>query len=298
MQFNKGMVFVGCSFTWGGGLEWYTPYNSVKKLNKYFYDVININTAMHKFISKNRYGRKVADAFGTWDVHKGSNGGSDEAALLWLSEIFMLNKTNKIQNPYFQYDHPEFKPDEIEYVIMQFTSPFRNNIVTINGEDIDLKISAVRQMGNHQQKENNVNDFTQTLGSEEFEKFFKFYSENFASWEDLEKYIIKQNLRKIKTTFLKLEEMGIKCRFWTWQNEYVPFVKENKFLNDRYIKFNYDNTEFDSLDDVIKYNPKFRISTSGLLVDDKPVPDDHPTLECHSFIADTIIEYIRKESNV
>ena len=79
MQLKKGIAFIGCSFTWGGGLEWYAPYSAIKKIDQYFYDVLKINTAIFKFISKNRFGRKVADAFGTWDVNKGSNGVSEKS---------------------------------------------------------------------------------------------------------------------------------------------------------------------------------------------------------------------------
>jgi hypothetical protein len=37
-------------------------------------------------------------------------------------------------------------------------------------------------------------------------------------------------------------------------------------------------------------------STSGLLVNGKPVPDDHQTIECHKVIADSIIDSIEKDN--
>ena len=40
----------------------------------------------------------------------------------------------------------------------------------------------------------------------------------------------------------------------------------------------------------MKTHPKLKISTSGFLLNNKPVPDEHQTIECHKVIADSIIK--------
>ena len=42
-------------------------------------------------------------------------------------------------------------------------------------------------------------------------------------------------------------------------------------------------------------HPKLRISTSEFLLNGKPVPDDHQTIECHKVIADSIIKSIESD---
>ena len=39
-MFNKGILFAGCSYTWGGGLEWYAPYKIVDELDLNSSDVL------------------------------------------------------------------------------------------------------------------------------------------------------------------------------------------------------------------------------------------------------------------
>jgi hypothetical protein len=134
------------------------------------------------------------------------------------------------------------------------------------------------------------------LNDATFNKFFEFYINNFNSWEEMENYFILQNLTDLIELFKQVEAIGIKCKLWSWHNEYVPFIKENDYLSSKFIKLKYQNTEFDSLYDLMKLYPKFKISTSGFLVNGKPINDDHQTPECHKIIADSIIDSIEKDN--
>ena len=74
------------------------------------------------------------------------------------------------------------------------------------------------------------------------------------------------------------------------------FIKKHEYLASKFIKLKYEDIEFDCLYDLMKTHPKFKISTSGFLVNGKPVPDDHQTLECHKIIADSIINSIENDA--
>ena len=66
-------------------------------------------------------------------------------------------------------------------------------------------------------------------------------------------------------------------------------------LNADHAYMTYEDTEFDCLYDLMKTHPKFKISTSGFILNGKPVPDDHQTPECHRVIADSIINSIEND---
>ena len=144
---------------------------------------------------------------------------------------------------------------------------------------------------------NEIGLFKGRVSDDMFDKFFKFYSENFNSWEEMEEYFIKQNLDLIKKLFIELEAKGIKCRIWTWQNEYVPYLKQDEFFNKIYIRLKHKGQTFDSLANLMKFDPQMMISTSDFRFNGETLKDDHQSLECNKVIADNIVEYILTEQH-
>ncbi len=293
-MFKKGILFTGCSYTWGGGLEWYAPYKIVDTLNTKF-DVNSINYALYNFICKNRFTRLVADYFGTWDTTRHGNGGSDDMSIHFIKQAFHLYDDDKINLSYSNIEKIQtYNSDEIEYVILQLTDPFRNNDIMLDDKKISLNIASVR-LREHQKDKNKISNFKGFMSDEYFEVFYKFYSENFNSWEQMEVYFIKQNLKLIKETFQKLDELGIKTKIWSWHEEYLPYIFEDEYLSNKFMKLKYDNKEFDCLVHLFNYNPKFQISKSDYTRNGKKINDDHSTIECHRIIADSIISYLEND---
>ena len=297
MHKGKGIIFVGCSFTWGGGLEYYAPFKDIPNPYDFQYDEKNITFAIMNFIKSNRFSRLVANYFGMWEANRLSNGGSDDESIDEVKIMLGLNESYKNNNKQFKkIEIQKYSHDEIDYVIFQLTDPFRNNTININGENTNINIGQVRKRNIQELDDNNIGSFKNTLNDVTFNKFFKFYIDNFNSWEEMENYFILQNLTNIMELFKEVESLGIKCKLWSWCNEYVPFIKENSYLSSKFIKLNYKNTEFNCLHDLMVTHPKFRISTSGFLLNDEPIPDDHQTIECHKIIADSIINSIKKDN--
>ena len=81
MHKGKGIIFVGCSFTWGGGLEYYAPFKDIPNPYNFQYDEKNITFAIMNFIKANRFSRLVANYFGMWEANRLSNGGSDDESI-------------------------------------------------------------------------------------------------------------------------------------------------------------------------------------------------------------------------
>lgn len=299
---KKGIVCIGCSHTWGGGLEWYSNHTDVlERESDGTFDSNNISYATYKFISANRWSRLLSNQLGTWEVNRYTNSGSEDGSIEWLKYIFSLEHhyggNTKLKKCYLNGDlNLKFDFNEIDYVIVQLTDPFRNNVIYLNDKPVELNIAKVRRRDNPNL--NKIDNFKGNITEELYNEFYNFYFENFKSYKDMEDYFCKQNLTLLEKLFRTLEDNGVKCRVWSWQKEYVPFLKDNNFLNKRYIKFQYDNKEFDSLSHLFDYNPKFVISKSDYRINGKRVNDDHQTIECHKITADSIASFIKKENNV
>jgi hypothetical protein len=291
MDKGKGIIFVGCSFTWGGGLEYYAPFKDIPNPYDFQYDENNITFAIMNFIKSNRFSRLVANHFKMWEVNRLSNGGADNESINEVKRMLFYNNSKQFKS--FGIDR--YSSDEIEYVVFQLTDPFRNNAININGENLNIDIGKIRKRNIHELDENNVNNFKNILDDSTFNKFFKFYSDNFNSWEEMENYFILQNLTNLIELFKEVESLGIKCKLWSWHNEYITYIKENSYLFSKFIKLEYEDNEFDSLHSLMQTHPKLRISTSEFLLNGKPVPDDHQTIECHKVIADSIIKSIESD---
>ena len=261
MHKGKGIIFTGCSFTWGGGLEYYAPFKDIPNPYDFQYDEQKITFAIMNFIKANRFSRLVANHFEMWEVNKLTCGGSDEASINFLKNCFSLDNTKDtvktIDKQYENIRHQRFSTDEIEYVIFQLTHPLRTYNINLKNQE-----SA---------------------------------SDIFSNWEEMENHFISKNLQDVIEIFKQLEEIGIKCKLWSWHADYVKFIKNDEYLSNKFIKLKYDDKEFDCLYDLLETYPKFRIRTSGFLLNGKEIPDDHQTIECHKIIADSIISYLKND---
>ena len=84
----KGLVFAGCSFTWGQGLYFYSNLNHTPKFDEWVYDYSLMTDALIKFKDTIRFPRLVANHFNTFEVCKKTNGGSDVTSLMFLKKLF------------------------------------------------------------------------------------------------------------------------------------------------------------------------------------------------------------------
>jgi len=69
IQTRKGIVFAGCSMTWGQGLYYYSNLPTVKLPNNHNrYDKDLITYAQYKFLESVRFPRIVANYFDTFEL--------------------------------------------------------------------------------------------------------------------------------------------------------------------------------------------------------------------------------------
>ena len=257
---KKGMVFAGCSFTWGQGLYFYSNMPNLDYENANFYPSCKITDAHIRYKDAIRFPRLVANHFETFEIVKPENGGSDEQSIDFINNIFEL-KVDKIP-----YDK------EISHIIFQ-TSDINRNHFNFNYENVNHKIF--------------LDPKNETL--------YKWVVENNYDFFVLITMFRKQVFSKIKELFVKYEEHGIVCKILCWQDDYINLIKSDPFFNGKFINFEYENKTYDCIDYLIKTNKEMCIHTDIVNLN-RVIADQHTSKQCHRLIADSIIKHLENDN--
>jgi len=264
MNLNKmnGLIFAGDSFTWGQGLYYYSNLPNIRmpKIGNYVDEYVSLSHK--KYIEIKRYARLVANNFGTFELVKPNNGGSDAESLMFIDNIF--------KNKNFDYD-------DISYVIFQTTqfmrSPFE---IEINGKLLEFNFdNSIKRM-------HNSHDI-----------FIKWLVDNNYTLEDYEKLHVKQVFNKIKNKFIELELKGISCKILCWTNEYMHLINNDEYMAKRFIKILHNNETINTFYDLMNSYPELMIENDPYFKNS--VGDGHLSLTAHTIIADSIIKNINAD---
>ena len=264
----KGIVFAGCSNTWGHGLWYYSGLDNIP----YGDEHLNYHTEKSSYMNfkdTNRYSRLVANHFNTYDVVKFTTSGTDEVSLSFLELLFSGEK-NFHTNAWLTQERYEY--NEIEYIIFQTTFPDRSSIY-IERDGKTYKFS----LGDHK----NWSTFIKTLSIYGIETFEQFYS-----------ILLEQLIRKIKTAFEFYESKGIKCRLYSWTKDYVDLIKSDEFLSQRFITFEHNGKKYEYAHQVIEDYPHYQIKFDFETLGESTPNDLHPSDKMHKLIAENIINFI------
>jgi len=273
----NGMIFCGCSFTWGQGLYYYSDLKTIVEPPEYTFEWDLVRDAHKRYMFANRWARLVANHFGTFEIVKNSNGGQESQSLEFLDTIFhrQVNSQPRLDTPY--YTNENFNYEEISYIILQTSIPIRN----IFYFELDGKKYGY-QLGD-------TNPKAQKL-------LFDFMKQNNVPDSDaLYDLLIEQQFDNLLKAFEFYESKGIKCRILCWQDHYLPYIKKNKWMLDRFIKLEYNGVVYDSIFQMAFKNKDLYIKTDHNYFGDKPPKDHHPSKECHRIVADAIIKKIESE---
>jgi hypothetical protein len=255
----NGIIFAGDSFTWGQGLYFYSelPRLFYPPFNEYIGDSV---TKSHRLFKNTKsFARLVSNYFNTFEIKKEINGGSDEESLEFIDDLFKN----------------DFTYNDFDFVILQTTQPFRTKFDFVY-DDVEYNLNLnpwIKEFHEHQ------------------DIFLKWLDSNNYTYEDFKKIHIKQIINKIKNKFIELESNGIKCLLFCWKEDYIDGIKNDIFLNDRFIQIDYQNEVFDCLDHLSsKYN-QFTIINDPYF--EEPPLDFHTSLEAQTLIANSIIKKIK-----
>jgi hypothetical protein len=264
----KGLIFAGCSFTWGQGLYYYSGLETIKYPAPDAYDAKLVTDAHKRHMSTLRYPRLVANHFNTWEVTSKQNGGSEETSINYINSSFGLLKG---------YEHlidEKFDFSEVEYVIIQTSQPNRNSFnYRFKGKDCKFLI------------------FDPGSKSDFYEWLIEEKNITIEQWR---KEHIEDYFNRVKNLMLFLEEKGVKTRILCWEDDYLDLISNDIFMYNRYISFEYRGGSFPSIRELMNKHSHLTINSDYDNFENPP-KDHHPSKECHEIIAKSVIGSIEKD---
>jgi hypothetical protein len=236
----KGLVFAGCSFTWGQGLYFYSDLNHIPNFDDWRYDYSLMTHALIRYKDTIRFPRIVANHFNTFDVCKLTNGGSDLTSLHLLKKIFEkyeepVNDNGHTRNCIWLSEE-DYYFDDIEYIIFQTTQPYRSRYpFTYNNQEYFIypkpelqgiqNVTKIFDNGEENPVENGLDEI-----------FYKWLEENNYTVDDYLNLHLKYWVDEIKSNLSHYESKGIKIKILSWTNDYLEFMNKDDFFTNKLIK--------------------------------------------------------------
>lgn len=273
----KGLVFGGCSFTWGQGLYYYSNLPRIEEPeNGYTYNAKLVTESHLLYKDSIRYPRLVANHFDTFEVFKLANGGSEDETFDFLNVLFH-KKDNPTYGSHLTLDRLDYS--ESEYIIVQLSQIWRNRYYfEFKGEKQSAMLwPNTKEIGDNQ------------------DIFFEWLLENKMSFEDWIELHKKAQINRLKKEFQFYESKGIKCRFLVWETTLLDLIFQDEYLIKRFIKLKFKDDIFDSIHDLQKKYENMSIDKDYNFFGKTPPLDHHPSKLCHEVIAQNIIDKINKD---
>lgn len=285
----KGMIFAGCSFTWGQGLWYYSDLPNIPKNEDYIFGRVKMPDAAYKFKDTIRFPRLVANHFKTFEVVKWGNGGCEDESFSFLNELFGLQrKESHITNKSFNYG-------DIDYIVYQFSELYRNVFKFEYNGNKYVSYFRPNSPKNETKVFGYLSDNSTFRTDDEFSEdlFFNYLQKNNLSFEDIEKIQFQRIYNRFKDQMQFFENKGIKIKILTWQDYWLQF-RDDKWFDERLIKLEDNDKTYDCIEDLQKSNPNYIITTDT----NKKIKsghDEHPSKKCVEIIANSIIKSIEKD---
>lgn len=272
----KGLVFGGCSFTWGQGLYFYSNLPRLQEPAPYTYDAKIVTSSHILYKDSIRYPRLVANHFDTFETFKLGNGGSEDETFEFLYTLFH-KKDNPTYGSHLTAERMDFS--EVDYIIIQLSQLWRNRYYfNYGGEDQSSMLwPNTRDIGVNQ------------------DNLFNWMIENNMSFDDWVELHKEAQLKRLKTQFEYYEEKGIKCRFLTWEDDLLKLVFNDDYMKKRFIPLQYNGETFNTIRQLQSKHKDMSIDFDYEYFGEKPPADHHPSKKCHELIAENIINRLNKE---
>ena len=285
----NGILFAGCSFTWGQGLYYYSDLKRIPTMKEWNFDYSLMTDALVNFKNTVRYPRMVANHFKTFEVCRDTNGGSDELSVQFIKTAFDMD--DKINGSFEYLTKQKFKYEDISYVIFQTTQPYRSSFKFVykdktyymwpNPQRTEMvRICKLEDSGIYTEIDNPIDIFSDYL------------NETNVGVNEWLKQHIEYVYNNIKETLITLEKNGVKTKVLNWPNDYVDMMLNDEFFKDRYVYLEHDGKKYKSIDELFLNVPNTMISKDYEFFGSNPPNDNHPSLLSQKIISDSIIKSI------
>ena len=288
----NGILFAGCSFTWGQGLYYYSDLKRIPTMKEWNFDYSLMTDALVNFKNTVRYPRMVANHFKTFEVCRDTNGGSDELSVQFIKTAFDMD--DKINGSFEYLTKQKFKYEDISYVIFQTTQPYRSSFKFVykdktyymwpNPQRTEMvRICKLEDSGIYTEIDNPIDIFSDYL------------NETNVGVNEWLKQHIEYVYNNIKETLITLEKNGVKTKVLNWPNDYVDMMLNDEFFKDRYVYLEHDGKKYKSIDELFLNVPNTMISEDYEFFGSNPPNDNHPSLLSQKIISDSIIKSINSD---
>lgn len=284
---TKGMIFAGCSYTWGQGLYYYSNLETLRdQENPWGYSRWIANPAHHLFKESVRYPRLVANHFNSYEIVHPENGGANDVIVEYWKNCF----TNREKDAEILTEAHGIVPakveqieyEEVSHVVFQLTQWMRDLYeIEYEGEKINLPIQ--KYWVNNPNLDRPYKDI--------FEKYIEKTGEDFSN---LNESLQLKALNNIKEFLMGCEDRGIKTYILSWPHEFIKLLEKDEWIKERWITFNYEGKNYECIEYLNENNPELGIykDYASFKV---PPQDSHPSLKCHQIIAENIIKFIENK---
>jgi hypothetical protein len=262
---NKGMVFIGDSFTWGHGLWQYFPNDTY--LQDDSLDLYYKSEVLKRYHESTRWPRLVANHFKTFEVCKQFTAGSDYETIFTISQFFNQQDFGR----YGWSGGPDLSHNlryqDISYLI--FGVSFIDRCPHVLPNDTNYYLSDITP------------DMMVSFG--------------FDSVEDFLEYHTRYYFYKIKSKLKHLELNGVKTLWLSNVDTYIEFIENDHWMSDRLITFKYGDDNFTNLYDIGNMHSTFSIEGDPYFEEyqNREAPKDgHPSLNSQKLIASNVINAI------
>jgi len=289
----NGILFAGCSFTWGQGLYYYSDLKRIPTMKEWSFDYSLMTDALIGFKDTIRYPRLVANHFKTFEVCRDTNGGSDEDSLQFIKMAFDIKDRKKGSFGYLTYKR--FKFEDISYVIFQTTQPYRSSFkFTHKNETYHMWPNPERTEMVRICKLNDAGVYDEI--NNPLDIFSDYLNETNVGVNDWLKQHIDYVYNNIKQTLMLLEENGVKTKVLNWEYDYIDMMLNDDFFKDRYVYLEHGGEKYNCISELFRKVPNTIISKDYAFFGSNPPNDYHPSMFCQKIISDSIIKSI--ESNL
>lgn len=299
MDYNP-IIFAGCSYTWGEGLELFqeTPkWIEARKSNHHHYDILKItDESSIKFREENRFAGLVAKHYGIESYVTEENGGNLASSIRHIEntinsgvhpKVIVLQHTNLNRNPY-HYDYSCNCPVCLQsgwvsiFDVMDWVNRYQNIITNMSHETLNDLFIFKGIRGYYFEKL--VSD-AKINKQENLESLYNKVKNLFSDLSkiNLEKIIINK--------FKKLEKNHHLFFLDSWHKDSSDILSEFDYITDRTIPLiGSDGKEYQRWGEWQDTLDNFPISSSYPHTD-----NHHPSLESHKIIAKSIINFFDKK---
>ena len=266
----KGILFGGCSFTWGQGLYFYSDLPNLYRPNSpYIFEVNKVTPAQINFKNTLYYPRLVANHFNTFEITKKTNGGSEDETFEFFNSLF-IDKSDII-SPNNRYTY-----DDFDYMVIQLSSIIRNNFYfNINGNEFSRQFHFL----------SNVNE----------QDILTYMKINNYTLDDCWNQLLDQQFERLKKELIFYDSKGIKIKILPHFDDLLNHIQNDDFLKDKLITLNYKNKTFNTVLELGESYDEMYIITDPYFKDEK-FNDYHPSKLLHQIMAAGVIKSIESDT--